>query len=109
MSNKLSPELQAQIEQEAEHYANVQHTEKAKHIDHPQSHRWDDAKEDWEAGATTYASLWQEAEQRAERYEKALKQIEQMSDPGDYWLAVCRMKSIASDALTPKTSTDAAE
>lgn len=36
---------------------------------------------------------------RADKMEQALKQIEQMSDPGDHWLAVVRMKSIASDAL----------
>lgn len=48
----------------------------------------------------------QAAEAKAERYEKALKIIEQMSDPGDYWKAIYDMKSIAGNALTPKTSTD---
>lgn len=48
----------------------------------------------------------QEAQQLVERYEKALKQIEQMSDPGDYWKAICDMKAIASEALTPKTGSD---
>lgn len=47
-----------------------------------------------------------EAEQRADRYEKALQLIEQMSDPGDYYKAICDMKAIASDALKTKTSTD---
>lgn len=48
----------------------------------------------------------QAAEARADRYEKALNVIAQMSDPGDYWVAICKMKSIAADALTTKTSTD---
>lgn len=30
----------------------------------------------------------------------ALRQIEQMSDPGDYYKAICDMKSIATNALT---------
>lgn len=49
---------------------------------------------------------FQSAQQLAERYEKALKQIEQMSDPGDYWKAIIDMKAIATEALTPKTGSD---
>lgn len=37
---------------------------------------------------------------KCERYEAALKQIEQMSDPGDYWKAICDMKQVASEALS---------
>lgn len=48
----------------------------------------------------------QAAVARAEKAEKALNLIAQMSDPGDHWVAVCKMKSIAVDALTPKQSTD---
>lgn len=47
-----------------------------------------------------------ELKAKVERYEKALKQIEQMSDPGDYWKAICDIKAIASNALTPKTGSD---
>lgn len=36
---------------------------------------------------------------RAQELVDALKLIEQMSDTGDYWIAVQRMKSIASTAL----------
>ena len=35
---------------------------------------------------------------------KALKQIEQFSDVGDDFLAVCKMKSIATDALKAHTA-----
>lgn len=45
-----------------------------------------------EAGATEWAG-------RAQGLIEALKQIEQMSDPGDYWKAIFEMKSIASDAI----------
>lgn len=52
------------------------------------------------------AKLYTAAEAKIERYEKALKLIEQMSDPGDYYKAICDMKSIATEALSPKTSSD---
>ena len=74
MSN-ISPELQKQIEQEAEHYANVEWSEKAKHIDHRMSDRWDGSKEDYEAGAEPYALKWERAEQQLEQMAKALKEI----------------------------------
>lgn len=51
----LKEQLKQQIEQEAEHYASVQIGDKAKFIGHHDSRRWDDAKEDWEAGAEKYA------------------------------------------------------
>jgi hypothetical protein len=125
MSNTLSPELQKQIEQDAEHYANVQVGEKAKFIGHHLSHRWDDAKGDYETGAFSIAEKWQESEQRAERYEKALKAIRdwQLPPTGQFWdddktkpmsYAACYgsngerdfMRNIANEALTPKTSND---
>lgn len=54
MSN-LSQGTIKRIEKEAEHYADAKIGEKAKHISHPLSHRWDDAKDDYEAGATEWA------------------------------------------------------
>lgn len=59
----------------------------------------------YEFGAGEWA-IWKI---KSDRYEKALKLIEQMSDPGDYWKAICDMKAIANEALTPKTSADATE
>lgn len=72
----LSEQIKQQIEQEGEHYANVQIGDKAKFIGHHDSRRWDDAKEDWEAGAEKYAALWQAAEEKAARYEKALNRCQ---------------------------------
>lgn len=46
------------------------------------------------------------ATSRAERYEKALCLIEQMSDPGDYYKAICDMKAIATEALASKPTTN---
>lgn len=63
-------------------------------------------KEGYEIAGEHYAEKWQEAEERAERAEKALNLIAQFSDPGDHWIAICKMKSIAVDALTPKTGSD---
>ncbi len=67
-NNTNPPELpaavQKQIDQEAEQYASLQHTDKGKHFGHYQSQRWDDAKEDWEAGATSYATKLLTAEEK---------------------------------------------
>lgn len=60
----------------------------------------------WYDAGEKYAEKWQAAEVRAERAEKALNLIAQMSDPGDYWVAICKMKSIAVEALTPKQGSD---
>jgi hypothetical protein len=75
MSNTISPELLKQIEQEAEHYANVEIGEKAKFIQHPLSDQWDIAKEGYEDGAEPYALKWQQAEQLIEQMAKALDAI----------------------------------
>lgn len=143
----LNEQLQKKIEQEAEHYANVQIGDKAKFIGHHDSRRWDDAKEDWEAGAEHYAALWQAAEvrinelhvelekysllinskikelntaeEKAAKYEKALKDIanpmaylqrkaeEEGSVLNGMAFQVANdpafIKSIAIEALTPKT------
>lgn len=45
-------------------------------------------------------------QQRIEQLEKALRLIEQMSDPGSYEKAVYEMKSIASDTLNQQTTTN---
>lgn len=118
----LNEQLQKQIEQEAEDYASVQIGDKAKFIGHHDSRRWDDAKEDWEAGAEHYATLWQAAEEKADRYEKALKEIanpmaylqrkaeEEGSVLNGMAFQVANdpafIKSIATAALTLKTSDD---
>lgn len=51
----LPQETISQIEKDAEHYANLQWTEKAKYIWHLQSDKWDSSKEDYNAGATKWA------------------------------------------------------
>jgi hypothetical protein len=58
----LSPELAKQIEQEAEHYANVQHSD-------------DDSKDDWGAGAEHYALKWEQAEAMVEKMKEALEEM----------------------------------
>lgn len=55
------------------------------------------------------AKLWQAAEAKAARYEKALKEIINQANfsPGNSWQDIAfQMKCVATDALTPKTSTD---
>lgn len=76
-------------------------------------HRLKDQPQDFEAEKVklnrmlkSAVDTGKKAIERAERYEKALQQIEQMSDPGDHWKAICDMKAIASEALKPKTSSD---
>lgn len=62
MSNTLSPELKAQIEKEAKHYAQVHCGDPAKfHL--PEEYSvFDNAKDDYIAGATAYALKLQQAE-----------------------------------------------
>lgn len=95
----LNEQLQRQIEQEAASDASSYGYATGTEVD-------EDLQSVYRYAAGKYAEKWQAAEQRADRYEKALNLISQMSDPGDYWVAICKMKSIAADALTPKTVSD---
>jgi FtsZ-binding cell division protein ZapB len=83
----ISPELAKKIEQEAEHYANVQHSDKGKHLHHHNSQRWDDSKEDWEAGATEYATKLHESQEDKElmrmAYECAQKERDELQRQND--------------------------
>jgi hypothetical protein len=88
----LSKKLQDQIEQEAKAEAKKL-TARVPIFRFGYEAGWNDAGE-------KYATLYETAIARAERAEKALNLIAQMSDPGDHWVAVCKMKSIAVDALT---------
>lgn len=92
----MTPELKQQIENEAEFEASMQFHKKYS------PDQWQACVITYRQGATQYAEKWQESEQRVQQCEKALKLIEQMSDPGSYEKAVYDMKSIASDALNQK-------
>lgn len=92
----LNEQLQKQIEQEANKSASRLFNTHSKFI----------ARTEYALGAERYAELWQAAEEKANRYEKALRQINSLATisdlkPGSVRGAeVCR---IAKDALTPKT------
>lgn len=86
----MNQELQTLIESQAKEYAQQRYDELG---NKKYYHRKTIMRYAHMAGAKEWAD-------KVERLEKALKLIEQMSDPGDHWIAVCRMKSIASDALT---------
>lgn len=89
MTTNLAPELQTQIEQEAAKlYPLIGHVKK---------------KIGYETGAKKYAEKWQEAEARADRYEKALKEI---YGHAGFVPHKHEMITIAREALTPKTSID---
>lgn len=115
MSN-LTPELQAQIEQEGNGRAEGFETKLLASV----------AKTEYEIGAETYAVKWQAAEaekvklnrmlksavdtgkkaiDRAERYEKALNTILN-TNHDNYERVICKVKTIAAEALTPKQTTD---
>lgn len=91
----MTPELQKQIEQEAKKEA-----EKLKG-------RVPIYRYGYEAGhcdaAEKYAALWQAAEAKAERYEKALREI---YGHAGFVPHKHEMITIAREALTTKTSTD---
>lgn len=87
--SKLTHELQKQIEVESIKYESATQHEglgPAIYVD----------------GATIYAEKWQEAEQKAARYEKALKEIVLLRRPLNDDTAVL----ISLQALTPKQTTD---
>lgn len=108
----LKEQLQKQIEQEgAEHESATPHEGVGTGI--------------YSAGAYKYATLWQAAEEKAEKYEKALKAIANWQLPvtGQFWdddktqpmsYGACYgsngerdyMKALATAALTLKTGED---
>lgn len=78
MTPPLSPELEQQIDNEATEAATVGAWTQEDHAGNKTIHRPyvnGVRKEFYKKGAIPYAELWQQAEQRAERYEKALKDI----------------------------------
>lgn len=117
--SKITPELQKQIENEA-----IDATKACKDTDFDIG--WNQGYEKgYEAAGEKYALKWQEAEQRAARYEKALKAIRdwQLPDTGKFWndpeltpmsYEACYgsngvrdyMRALANEALTPKQTTD---
>lgn len=61
-------------------------------------------RDGYKTGALEYAELWYAAEIKAEKYEKALKEI--CGQSGQLVPAKHDMIAIATEAITPKTSTD---
>ena len=98
--------LQQQIEQEG--------LSKASDFGYdPGSEGYYDLKISYERGASKYAALWQAAEEKVQRYEKALIKIVSLSCKVDSRDAILELKSIASmavakeqETLTPKTDKD---
>lgn len=117
----LTPELQKQIEQEAE--AN---TLNFKDNNDYQGGIIQGYKDGYEVAGDKYAELWQTAEARADRAEKALKEIAEWKLPATdrFWdhgtglepmsYEACYgsngvrdyFKALATEALTPKASDD---
>lgn len=93
----LSKQLQKQIEQEAKV---GQHTYPGTDYGHGFNKGYDSG---YKIAGEKYATLWQAAEVRAERYEKALKEI---YGHAGFVPHKHEMITIAREALTPKTSTD---
>lgn len=107
MSN-LTTELQKQIEQEAKSSA-------ANFNYYPESSEFEDLESTHVTGASRYAVLWQEAEQKADRYEKALKEIQAKAKNGIFphlpvetmGAQMCiEIDRYITDLFTPKQPTD---
>lgn len=110
ISKMLNEQLQKQIEQEAVHEASL-------HF-HPQYSPDQNTacRINYKNGASKYASLWQAAEEKAARYEKALKnfarQIKMHCNKMGIRSVVIqcianRMEELdITEAITPKTSED---
>lgn len=108
----MTPELQKQIEQEAKEYAQKRcdDFEGKKHL-----HRKTLLMYAHQSGATGYAEKWQAAEARAERMEKALREIKFKATSAIFphlpvetvAAQVCiEIEQLATETLTPKTGTD---
>lgn len=104
----LNKQLQAQIEQEATSSAANFHY-------YPGSEQFEDMESAYETGAKKYALKWQQSEQRAARYEKALKEIQAKVNKGIFphlpvetmGAQMCiEIDQYITDLLTPKQGTD---
>lgn len=93
----LNEQLQKQIEQEGKSSA-------ANFNYFPDSTECEDLESSYATGASRYAALWQAAEEKAARYEKALKEI--AAHTGGLIPQKHEMIAIAREALTPKTGED---
>lgn len=103
MTTNLTPELKKQLDDESKEYATMFKYGK----EYRQNAHFD--------GAKSYALKWQEAEQRAERHEKALRDIKGKAMDGIFpsipienmGAQMCiEIEKIATEALTPKQTTD---
>lgn len=92
----LNEQLQKQIEQEADDLAT--NSEK------PDGFRFG-LEDGYIPGATKYAEKWQHEKELRERYEKALNAILN-TNHDNHERVILKVKSLATEALTPKTSTD---
>lgn len=95
----LNEQLQKQIEQEANKSASRLFNTHSRFI----------ARTEYALGAERYADKWQESEEKAARYEKALEQIKNLatiSNLSDGSVKGAQVLRIAREALTPKTSED---
>lgn len=107
MSKELSSELQVQIEQEAE-----DRTARLKDNNDFQAGIIQGNKDGYEAAGEKYSLKWQQAEQRAERYEKALKEIRKWELATGAKIKVKHLDILkeimqtVNEALTPKQTTD---
>lgn len=100
MNNTITPELQKQIEQEAKSSA-------ANFCYHPGSSENEDNESAYTTGASRYAALWQAAEARADRYEKALREIQSKVRKTIFPAKACtEIDRHITELLTPKTSSD---
>ena len=90
MSDKLSEDIKHEIEQKAQQYFEAM-PDILPYIA-------------WRSGATEYAEKWQAAIARAERAEKALREI--CGEGGQLIPAKHDMIAIAREALTPKQAGD---
>ncbi len=101
----LKEQLQKQIEQEAKSSA-------ADFNYYPESTECEDLESSYATGASRYAALWQAAEEKANRYEKALKEIRAWELTTGSKIKVKHLDILkdimetVNKSLTPKTSED---
>jgi len=90
----LPQETIDRIEKEAEHHANVEWSEKAKHITLAQSINWENSKEDYQSGATEWAG---KAKDLADAMQKVSNIISWMDGEDKHCQA---LREVVAPALT---------
>lgn len=102
MEVTLSEEVQKAIEEDAEIHASVQWGDKAKYAEHHLSERWDNSKDDYEAGAIKWAKKCQGLIDALTQISNAIAPYNKLEM--ESWITTARQ--VADESLNNYSKTD---